>query len=332
MIKNWTVTAESTKSVSAREVYFNNKEHKNHRHTEAILNVWGSERNALNIIQTTEEYKLKTALKGKGGRPPKEAMELVFTLPKGIRPSHEQWQKMFHHVMKDLAEKLDIPTKELAPIVRAVVHQQNQDESIRGSGDHLHCMIGKFTPRGQYLRDLQKKGVLYLVKQSFNVAVLKYCGIDHRQYEPSARYNAKRRAPQWKVKAARIQEELREKQRELRARDFEMNARDRELTDKELLLDRVSENIFNQVEKWLIAYEQANTRQMKRQANRINKGVEEISGALVAQELSEFEQKMFNSINEVTARVNEKSGGEIIKQIDVDKDLTLEHQKPIFDK
>ncbi|MGL1339835.1 hypothetical protein ACSTJQ_25155, partial [Vibrio parahaemolyticus] len=93
-IKNWTVTAESTKSAAAREQYLNNINHKNHKNTERIFSVWGSVDTTANIIRNAEKRRLETSLKGKGGRPPSEAMEFVLTLPKGIRPDEKQWKKM----------------------------------------------------------------------------------------------------------------------------------------------------------------------------------------------------------------------------------------------
>ena len=209
-IKNWTVTTESTKSARAREIYLNDPTHSNHENTENIINIAGSERTTLNIIRTCEAYKLEMAKKRKGGRPPTEAMEFCLNLPKGIRPTKEQWQKMIKGVLMDVGETLNVNVKnELLPIFRAVVHQQNQDKSKRGTGDHCHIVIGKFTPSGRYLRDLQKKGVTYCIKQSFNMQMLNVMGIDHATYIPEKRYrgHAKKRVPQWKVAAARAAEQ-----------------------------------------------------------------------------------------------------------------------------
>ncbi|MDL2018663.1 hypothetical protein MT365_22925, partial [Vibrio parahaemolyticus] len=78
-IKNWTVTAQSTQSAAAREIYFFNKNDKNHKKTEAFLNIWGGVDSTANIIRNAEHRRLDTLKKGKGGRPPSEAVEFVLT-------------------------------------------------------------------------------------------------------------------------------------------------------------------------------------------------------------------------------------------------------------
>ncbi|HAS6300028.1 TPA: hypothetical protein I7229_22630, partial [Vibrio vulnificus] len=181
-IKNWTVTAQSTKSAAAREQYLNNMSHKNHKNTERIFSVWGSVDTTANIIRNAEKRRLETSLKGKGGRPPSEAMEFVLTLPKGIRPDQTQWKKMSQKVVIDIAKRIDIPPEEFVGITRAVVHQQEQTGK-RGSGDHMHLVLGKFTNSGKYLPDLQRKGVLHTIKVSFNAAVREVMGVDHSTYE-----------------------------------------------------------------------------------------------------------------------------------------------------
>ncbi|MGL1460491.1 hypothetical protein ACSTIV_21310 [Vibrio parahaemolyticus] len=231
----------------------NDKHHKNHTHTEQIKTIFGDENHSLNMIRNCEKYKLFLAQKRKGGRPPKPAIEFVISLPKGIRPSNEQWRSMFNMVMRNLARSLNIDSKSLAPIVRAVLHQQNQDKELKGSGDHIHILLGKFTDDLVYLRDLQRKSTTRLIKQSFNVAMIKVMGISNRDYQPEKEYkgHAKKRAPSWIVKAAREKEKLSEQ-------------------NKRLI------RIIGQAKKWLEAYELQNIKQMNRQLNRINKELNEL--------------------------------------------------------
>ena len=255
MIKNWTVIAEPAKCVIARERYFNDKRHKNHTYTEQIKTIFGDENHSLNMIRNCEKYKLFLAQKRKGGRPPKPAVEFVISLPKGIRPTYEQWRSMFNIVMRNLARSLNVEPKILAPITRAVLHQQNQDTLVKGSGDHIHILLGKFTEDLIYLRDLQRKSTTRLIKQSFNVAMIKVMGISHQDYKPTKEYkgNAKKRAPSWAVRAAREKEKLSEKNKRLM-------------------------RIIGQAKKWLEAYELQNIKQMNRQFNRINKELNELEG------------------------------------------------------
>lgn len=274
MIKNWTVTVESTKSASAREIYLNDAKHPNHKHTDAILNIIGSQSTTLNINRNMEAYKLKTATARKGGRPPLPAMEFVFSLPKrdDLRPTAEQWKAMIVQVVKAMATSMDVETQELSGIVRAVAHQQDPD-SGKGSGDHCHVVIGKFTNDGKYLRALQKKGVIHAAKQAFNVAVSDVMGVDYTTYRAEQNYNSKKRAPLWKVKAARAMKEV-------------------EAASK--LLNQ----FHKQAEKWLQAFQDGDSKQLNRQFNRLQKSIDGIEGLELAEEAESSFYDMVMKINE----------------------------------
>ncbi|MEZ8297536.1 hypothetical protein AB6D11_27560, partial [Vibrio splendidus] len=69
MLKNWTVITEATRDIMAREYYLMNANHRNHKHTEQIISLFGSAKQSLNILRNCERYKLKQAAKRKGGRP-----------------------------------------------------------------------------------------------------------------------------------------------------------------------------------------------------------------------------------------------------------------------
>lgn len=252
MLKNWTVITESAKCVLAREKYLNDVKHKKHRNTEAILNLFGSEETSLNIMRNCNKYTLQQASKRRGGRPPTPAIEMVFALPKGIRPSSHEWRRILNIIMRNLASSLEATGKDLAQITRAVVHQQAQSQEVRGSGDHLHLLLGKFTNDLVYLRDLQRKSTTRLVKQAFNTAILEVMNIDHRSYKPQKNYRgqAKRRAPQWVVKAARRNQEIDNKENE---------------TTQRLM------KLMSQATKWLEAFKSEDSRQMNRQYNRMKK-------------------------------------------------------------
>jgi len=207
-IKNWTVTAETVDNAASREHYFSDEKAPSHKNTEGYIDVFGGERQTLEIIHRAEKRRLKMSMARKGGRPPKSATEFVVTLPKGaeFRPSKEQWGKMLGGLMTDAAKHLDVPLKTLSPIVRAYAHRQ-RDDGLKGAGDHMHIMMGHYDNAGEKL-DLNKKAFLYMLKTSWNLQVKKHLGICNKTYEAKKTYDgqAKRRTPQWKVKAARERE------------------------------------------------------------------------------------------------------------------------------
>jgi hypothetical protein len=288
-IKNWTVTAESTKSASAREIYLHDKNHSNHRNTERIINIFGSAKTSININRNLEAYKLQTALKGKGGRPPTPAMEFVLALPQDqrLRPTDEQWKNITKYVGVAIAKKLQVEPKILSKILRAVVHQQKHTSGKNGSGDHCHLIVGKFTDEGVYLRDLQKKGVLYVIKQAFNKAVFNELGVDNADYVAHKNYEgtAKKRAPQWKVKAARVNEALNIKERNLNQAQAELDQRASDADQRELEIDQKAKSLEEAqrtVDKFEVqalklqeAFILGDYKQIKRQTNRLKKTVEE---------------------------------------------------------
>jgi hypothetical protein len=179
-------------------------------------------------------------------------MELVFTLPKGVRPTDQQWRAILKRIINTLSRSIGEDPSDFNNIVRAVLHQQKQDQA-RGTGDHLHVLIGKFN-NGKYFDKLQKKGGIYMAKLSFNAAVMAELGISHNDYivKKNTLKPAKKRAPQWKVKAAR-----------------EKEAQQQSLA----IVERNLNKVFKQCEKWLQAFECGDKKQMNRQYNRISKSL-----------------------------------------------------------
>ncbi|HIF9329551.1 TPA: hypothetical protein ACX6RL_001820 [Photobacterium damselae] len=281
-IKNWTVTVESVKSTAARELYLRDLNHKNHSNTSRIINIWGNKQTSLNIQYQCEKRKLTQLLNRKGGRPPTPAIEYVFTLPKGIRPTEQQWQSILKVIVANLSRSIGLKPKDFNGIVRAVLHQQQQHNGIRGTGDHLHVLFGKFTNDGKYLRELQKKGAIHIAKQAFNVAVRTELGICNTDYIVQNNFikTAKKRAPQWRVKAAR-QHEAQEQRLFLIRRNFE--------------------KVLKQCEKWLKAFELDDKVQMNRQYNRILKSLDQLN------EQDEKNERLESLINSMTAIIDKKS-------------------------
>ncbi|WP_422529755.1 hypothetical protein [Vibrio harveyi] len=274
MLRNWTVTTEATRDVMAREHYLINESHRNHKHTEKIISIFGSETQSLNILRNCERYKLKQASKRQGGRPPTEAVEFCLTLPKGVRPTQQQWRQILNKLMFTLAIHLDVPTSKLAPIVRAVLHQQNHDVAIKGTGDHMHVVIGKFTNDLIYLAELQRKSTTRLIKTAYNNAVYDIVGISHKSYRLQKGYDgiAKKRAPSWSVKAARKQESMKLQKQQLK-------------------------RVINQAQKWLYAFDTKDQKQMNRQYNRLTEELGNLEPAnSETQDMFDFMQQLIGKI------------------------------------
>lgn len=280
-LKSWTVTVESVKSTTARELYLKNSNHSNHSHTEHIVDIWGNSQTTLNIQYQCEKHRLAQAMKRKGGRPPTPAMEYVFTLPKGIRPTEQQWQSILKCIITNLSRSMGLKPTDFNGIVRAVLHQQKQDQT-RGTGDHLHVVLGKYTNDGKHLKELQKRGAIHTAKLSFNAAVRAELGISHHDYIVQKTYckPAKKRAPQWKVRA------VREKEAQQLSR---------------ALIQRNLNKVLKQCEKWLMAFEQGDKKQMNRQYNRIIKSL-----GLLAQENTRSD-KLTRLIDSMTTAIDTKS-------------------------
>ena len=291
-IQNWTVIAQSTKSAAAREIYLLDANHRNHKRTEAILNVYGNKEQTLNIIRNTERHKLKTAEKRRGGRPPSEGCEFVLAFPKSIRPTDQQWREIFRRIIPTIANSCDVRKSDLKHICRAVVHKQQQD-GRKGSGDHLHLLLGKFTNKGQYLRKLQHRSTLKQIKQSFNLAALEVLGINNETYQAEQTYHSKKRAPHWQVMAARAYEEV-----EARAQNLERSEDEK----RELL--RVMNRLYVQSEKLVEAYDQGDKKQLNRQANRVSKSLEDLEDfKLKGEEFTDEVEELNKSLQEASKRL-----------------------------
>ncbi len=288
MLKNWTVVTQAAQDVMAREHYLLDTAHRNHKRTEKIVNIFGSEAQSLNILRNTERYKLKQASNRRGGRPPTAGVEFTFNLPKSIRPSAQEWRQMLNKLMIELAAHLDVSTSQLGTIVRAVVHQQDQTPTVRGSGDHMHVVIGKFTDELKYLPDLQRRSTTRLIKIAFNNAVNDVMGVSHQSYQIQKNYSgsARKRVPSWRVKAARKQETIQAQERHLK-------------------------KMINQANKWLEAYAVGDSQQMNRQYNRLIKGMEAIDTS--SEETASLFEFMQQLVHEVETKA--QKGGRIIGRV-----------------
>ncbi|HCG5556780.1 TPA: hypothetical protein NJ361_005556 [Vibrio parahaemolyticus] len=272
MLKNWTVTTQpvrlGTDGVIMRERYLLNKKHVNHKHTEALISIFGCGETSNRIALSGEKFRLNQQLNNRrGGRPLSSyAMEYCLTLPKGYRPTAEQWQYITKDCCLALARLCKLNKSEFAQYrqqIRAVLHQQAQDGN-KGSGDHVHLIIGKVV-RGRVLKDLQQKNATKLIKQAFNQSVLRHVGIDHRTYEPVEKERG-RRLSTWQYQHQKATEALK--------------------------IEKLIEKMQTQFNKWLKAKEEQNERQIRRQQNRLLKSYEQLK----QHSLSALQLERINSV------------------------------------
>lgn len=256
MIKNWTVTTQPVRlgsdGVMMRERYLLNPKHANHKYTEALISIFGCAETSNRIALVGEQFRLNQHLYNRrGGRPLSSyALEYCLTLPKGYRPTSEQWRSIVKDCCLALAKLCKLNKSEFAQYrqqIRAVLHQQNQDGS-KGSGDHVHLIVGKVVGN-RVLKELQQKKATKLVKQAFNHAVLKHVGIDHRTYDPIEMEKG-RRLSTWQYQHQKATEALE--------------------------IEKLIEKMQTQFDKWLKAKEVRDERQLKRQKNRLLKTYEEL--------------------------------------------------------
>ncbi|EJL6303549.1 hypothetical protein NMR48_003102 [Vibrio cholerae] len=256
MLKNWTVTTQpvrlGTDGVMMRERYLLNTTHANHKYTDDLISIFGCAETSNRIALTGEQFRLNQHLYNRrGGRPLSSyAMEYCLTLPKGYRPSREQWQSIVKDCCLALAKLCKLNKSEFSQYrqqIRAVLHQQNQD-GTKGSGDHVHLIIGKVIGE-RVLKELQQKKATKVIKQAFNQSVLKHVGIDYRSYEPIEKEKG-RRLSTWQYQHQKATESLE--------------------------IEKLIKQMQVQFDKWLRAKEERDERQLKRQKNRLLKTYEEL--------------------------------------------------------
>ncbi|EJG0691669.1 hypothetical protein C4G81_RS18635 [Vibrio parahaemolyticus] len=256
MIKNWTVTTQPVRrgadGIMMRERYLLNPKHANHKHSEALISIFGCAETSNRIALSGEQFRLNQQLYNRrGGRPLSSyAMEYCLTLPKGYRPTKEQWQSIVKDCCLALAKLCKLNKSEFSQYrqqIRAVLHQQSHD-GTKGSGDHVHLIIGKVVG-GRVLKELQQKKSTKLIKQAFNKTVLEHVGIDYRSYEPIEREKG-RRLSTWQYQHQKATEALE--------------------------IEKLIKQMQTQFDRWLRAKEKLNERQAQRQQNRLSKSYEKL--------------------------------------------------------
>ncbi|GLR74778.1 hypothetical protein [Aliivibrio sifiae] len=250
MIKNWTVITQpvkyGSKGVAYRERYITSTKHPNHTNTTEIFSVIGNEHTSKYIALIGEQYRLRQQMGHKAGRHLSSyAMEYCLTLPKSIVPTNEQWKEIITSCCKSLFQVCNLTNEDefyFKKNIRAVIHRQNQENKM-GSGDHVHLIVGKVLAgrNTRVLKELQQKKATKVLKTAFNIAVLKHVGLNYRDYTPSE-LNKSKKLETWKYHYA-----------------------------KNLENEKMIIKIQSQIDKWFIANNEKNSRQLNRQFNRITK-------------------------------------------------------------
>ncbi|TCV27413.1 hypothetical protein EDB71_106119 [Vibrio crassostreae] len=227
------------------------KRHTNHRNTERLVSIFGNVATTRKIALVGEAFRLKQVTCGRGGRPlTSYAMEYCLTLPKGYRPSTNQWRLIVKDCCIALAKLCDLNAEELKAFqkqIRAVLHQQKQSGN-RGSGDHVHLIIGKVAG-SRVLKELQKKKATKVIKQAFSLATLKHANMDHKLYKVVENERG-RRLNTWQYQRQKSLETLE--------------------------IEKMIKKIQSQSDKWTKAKQEGDFKQEQRQFNRLQRNLIQI--------------------------------------------------------
>lgn len=179
-MKNFVVITQpikdQTKGLTNYLSYLVSTKHKNHRDKTRIVPIHSTIKKLLNhCIGQITQRNLERKKAKKGGRDIcSYAQSFVFSLPPDIYLNDEQWKQVAMSVFCDLANYLNLPKTTLSKSCFINLHDQDNQ--------HINLVISKVI-NGKVCKDIQKKAVLALLKQSFNSAVLKTVNINHLTYK-----------------------------------------------------------------------------------------------------------------------------------------------------
>ncbi|WP_157953665.1 hypothetical protein [Oceanimonas marisflavi] len=299
-MKGWTVktavTKNGAKGIAARHVYLFNKKHINHEKTECITKVFGGDDAMANIVYYAERYSAEQKMRGLGGRPPSSyAMEFTLNLPKNYRPSEKQWRGIVIDCINALAKCCNVGGKELASSTLAILHQQSMEG--KGTGDHVHLVVGKFTEQGNFLKNLQRKTATHVLKNTFNNSTKQRCGYDWTEYAKTLECQKcpnKKNIPSWRVKSARDFNLIDEKLNLVKSLSEQFDNKLHKTQLEKKLLERLQRQLI----KWFKAKEEKDSTQKNRQKNRIYKTMSELSNLEICSEVSSVIEKINECVSE----------------------------------
>lgn len=171
---------EQTKGLTNYLSYLVSSNHKNHRDKTRIVPIHNTIKKLLNnCIEQITDRNLERKKAKKGGRDiTSYAQSFIFSLAPDIHLNDEQWKQIAMLVFCDLADYLNLSKTILSKNCFINLHDQKNQ--------HINLVISKVID-GTVRKDIQKKAVLAMLKQSFNSAVLKITNIDHINYKPKTR-------------------------------------------------------------------------------------------------------------------------------------------------
>jgi hypothetical protein len=286
MIGNWTVITQpvkyKTKGLFLRERYLTSKKHPNHKNTENIINLYGDKNTTKRIALMGENFNLKRIMaNSRGRRVESYAMEFCLTLPKGYRPEVKSWKKIINDICLKTRTYCNLTPEEFKNFtrcIRAVVHQQDQKIKT-GTGDHVHLIIPKivFDSDLRILKELQKKQYTKFLKTIYTSSIFTHLKYDIADYSPKEINNGQK-LEIWKANKIALNKENSDKKRFIQ--------------------------ITNQIQKWLLAFDKRDEKQMKRQFNRIKKSYVEMIG--------DNAKYSINSVANSIAKIERLSGNKLI--------------------
>jgi hypothetical protein len=228
-MKNFFVATESVKGrdggLATYQSYLNMKEHPNHKNkTTAIYDIFNGGKSGSafqNILLDTFNYEAnegeRRMREGIRGRYKLDsfAQSFVLSVPKinemneHIRPTPEQWKKIFTEVVLKVGENIverdknrfelihevdangnEVETKKQLPrkypeltaqsfarVCFANVHEQKE------GNDHLNIIIGKMV-KGCVIKELTQRCTIETMKNEFTKSLAKHCGLTLENYKP----------------------------------------------------------------------------------------------------------------------------------------------------
>ncbi|MGY5618453.1 hypothetical protein ACXHQ9_15240 [Vibrio cincinnatiensis] len=284
-IKNWFVRSEAITDKALGAIryarYLTDKNHPNHKGKTSIFNIHSKPVDiALIAIKEAYNADLNNAKKQKGGRPTSSYLQsFVFSLPADVELNNEQWKNISKALIKDLADRFNVSTKQLLKYSSLVLHKQNNP--------HLNLIVSRTMDGQSFQQELTRPSTTNLLKASFNRELIK-CGYDYQDYKPKAKRS--KRLKRW--------EELTEKEKLIDDKHQSLKA-----------VHSVIRKLNNQLKKLVLAYRTEDQKNIKRQQNRLNRTIEQLE----PDELTALQKNSsLEEIRQKLSQLGDETGEEII--------------------
>ncbi|EOW9346713.1 hypothetical protein ACOBWM_003603 [Vibrio cholerae] len=251
-IKNWFVRSEAITDKALGAIryarYLTDENHPNHSKKTTINNIHGRPVDiALIAIKEAYNADLVNAKKQKGGRPTSSYLQsFVFSLPADVELNNEQWKNISKALIKDLADRFNVSTKQILKYSSLVLHKQ--------SNTHLNLIVCRTMDGQSFQQALTRPSTTNLLKTSFNRELIR-CGYNYQDYKPKAKRS--KRLKRW--------EELTEKEKLIDDKHQSLKA-----------VHSVIRKLNNQLKKLVLAYRTEDQKNIKRQQNRLNRTIEKL--------------------------------------------------------